>query len=242
MVRQSLDSFFDRAVRWFPGDRDLRWSLRQVRYGYRHRAIGLAVVQVGDLRVQKEPTVIPADWSRPEDRFKRPARVVTNPVDRFFPRVRGVEDRRLKYLPHCAALESYVRTGRLPVDSDYARLLRARALLQGRQLPEASVSARMQRLVSTYCSIRDQGYLGSGYRRKRIVVLQRPIHPATSTYRPTGYEVFDGHHRAVALTFLGADRVEVLVTEAVRVADFSWEAEPFDESIWEKAGPGSTER
>ncbi len=227
------------ALPLFPGDRDLRWSLRQVRYGYRYRVVGLKTVPVDMLRVRKEPTLVALPGEDRESRFSRPGRVLANPVDRFFPLRHGCEDRRLRHLPHMAVLQAWDREGALPEDSDYARLLRVRALLQGRHLEEREITRRLQRLVATCQSIRQQGYLGPGHRRQRIVALANPIHPETGSYRYQGLELFDGHHRAVAVTHLGLDTVEVLLIRGDKQADFPWQAEPLPQGLWESAGPQS---
>lgn len=230
----------DRILLRLAVDRELHWSLRQPRYGYCHRVVGVATLRVDELRVRKEPTLVPEDPADPEKRFSQPARIIANPVDRFFPLVDGREDRRLIHLPHLHVLQSYDALARLPEDSDYARLIRVRGLLQRRPVTEAAVRARIERLVATCRSIRDVGYLGPGHRRERIVVMERSIHPPTTTYQPEGYELFDGHHRAVAVTYLGHERVEVLMTRATKVADFDWTPEPFDERLWRKADPDSS--
>ncbi len=228
------------ALRLFPGDRDLRRSLRVVRHGYRHRPREVKVVDVERLRVRKEPTLVAVSGAPAESRYRSPAAVLENPVDRFFPLVDGHEDRRLIHLPHLELLRYHDRHGRLPEDSAYARLLRVRARLQGRAISEEEIRQRMERMVAVCRSIRERGYLGPGHRRQRIVVMERSIHPPTATYRPEGYEVFDGHHRAVAVTHLGLERVEVLITEAIQVHPFDWSARPLDPSLWDEAGPPAT--
>jgi hypothetical protein len=235
MMSAAWVKVLDRFLSLTPGDRDLRRSLRLVRYGFRHRPVRIDTIAVADLRVRKEPTLIPAAGTDPESRYARPARVLVNPVDRFFPLRDGHEDRRLIHLPHMAVLRHFEATGRMLEDSDYERLIRVRAALQGRPVRDEEIASRLARLVATWRSIRDRGYLGPGHRRQRIVVMEGSTHPPTATYRPEGLEVYDGHHRAVAVTYLGLDRVEVLVTRAEQVAPFDWTAEPFDAALWERA-------
>lgn len=230
----------DLWLRVWPGDADLRWSLRQVRYGYRFVPVGARRAPVDALRVRKEPTLLAAAGAAPESRFSTPLRVLTNPVDRFFPSRDGREDRRIAHLPHLALLRHHDAFGQLPADCDYARLLRVRALLQNRRLTEAAIERRMTGLIRTCDSIRRLGYLGPGHRHDRIVVMTRSIHPPTDTYVPDGWEVFDGHHRAICVVHLGLTEVEVLLIRPVRLGDFDWRAEPLDASLWERAGPGST--
>lgn len=234
-----LPALRDLWLRFRPGDPDLRWSMRQVRYGHRFVAIGARRIGADALRVRKEPTLLAAPGADPESRFRAPQRAWANPVDRFFPLRDGHEDRRIAHLPHLGVLRHHDEFGELPADSDYARLLRVRALLQNRRLTEEAIRQRMLRLIETCASIRRLGYLGPGHRSERIVVMSASIHPPTPTYVPEGWEVFDGHHRAICVVHLGLPEVEVLVIRPVRVADFDWRAAPLDEGLWERAGPGS---
>ena len=235
-----LPALRDLGLRLWPGDADLRWSMRQVRYGHRFAPVGARRVPVDSLRVRKEPTLVAVPGADPEVRFRAPLRVIANPVDRFFPLRDGHEDRRIAHLPHLAVLHHWEASGELPADSDYARLLRVRALLQNRRLTEETIERRMAGLVQTCASIRRLGYLGPGHRQERIVVMSPSIHPSTETYRPEDWEVFDGHHRAISVVHLGLTEVEVLLIRPIRVGGFDWRAEPLAESLWARAGPGST--
>jgi len=235
-----LPALRDLSLRLWPGDADLRWSMRQIRYGYRFTPVGARRVPVDSLRVRKEPTLIAPAGADPEIRFRSPQRVIANPVDRFFPLRDGHEDRRIAHLPHLAVLRHWEANAALPADSDYARLLRVRALVQNRRLTEEAIERRMAGLVQTCASIRRLGYLGAGHRHERIVVMTPSIHPATETYRPQDWEVFDGHHRAICVVHLGLTDVEVLLIRPIRVGSFDWRAAPLEPSLWERAGPGST--
>ena len=98
----------------FATDSELRWWLQQVKYGYRFRVAGLSTLRLEELRVRKEPALLPSTVGRLGGGEKLSARAVCNPIDRFFPIVRGIEDRRIKHLPHVRLLEQYALTGELP--------------------------------------------------------------------------------------------------------------------------------
>ena len=219
--------------RWLADSR-IRASLRGVRHGHRYEALDLVEVAVDELRFRREPLLIPppgADLSRLYELMD--ARRAVNPIERFFPLMNGKQDRRVRHAPHFALLLRYKETGEKSLDSDYARLLLARARMQGRARTLAYVRERIDALCATFDSIRERGYLEGRYRRSPITVFETPIHPPLPDYEPRNWEIMDGHHRATALAVLGAARAKVLVVRAVRVAEYDMVEEiPWDEEHW----------
>ena len=218
---------------WARVEPNLRGSFREVRHGHRYRPLGWAEVETGELRVRREPLLVPR---RPEDLdrlYHADTRNAVNPIERFFPLVDGRQDRRVRHTPHFALLDRYRRTGTLDYDNGYTRLIVARARLQGRRRDAEFLRRKVDALARTFDSIRDRGYLARGHRRYPIVVFERPIHPPVPGYVPTDWEIFDGHHRAAAVAVLGLPTVRVLVIRAEPVSHFDWTEEiPWDESAW----------
>lgn len=228
-----------RTIRlWASVESDLRRSFREVRHGHRYRPLGWMEVPTDTLRVRREPLLIPR---RPEDLdriYRSDARKAVNPIERFFPIVDGVQDRRVRHTPHFALLETYRRTGRVDEENDYTRLIVARARMQGRTRDAAFLRRKVGALIATFESIRDRGYLAGGYRRYPVVVFERPIHPPLPGYEPRNWEIFDGHHRAASVAALGLPTVRVLVIRSLAVAPFDWTEDiPWDEAVWGLPAP-----
>jgi len=221
------------AWRWF-GDAAIRASLREVRHGHRYEALDLLEIPVDELRFRREPLLIPASGADLARLYEtRDARRAVNPIERFFPLVDGKQDRRVRHAPHFALLRRYLATGEKPADSDYARLLLARAKMQGRARTLDYVRARIDALCATLDSIRAHGYLAGRHRRSPITVFETPIHPPGPDYEPRNWEIMDGHHRAAALAALETDRAWVLVVRAVKVEEYDMTEEiPWDEAVW----------
>lgn len=218
---------------WARVEPALRRAFREVRHGHRYRPLGWAEIPTGDLRVRREPLLIP---KRPEDLarlYRADTLRAVNPIERFFPLVDGVQDRRIRHTPHFALLARYLQTGRVEYDNDYTKLIVARAKLQGRVRGEDFLRRKVDALIATFDSIRARGYLARGYGRYPIAVFARSIHPPLPGYVPTDWEIFDGHHRAAAVAVLDAPTVRVLVIRAEQVAPFDWTEDiPWDESTW----------
>jgi hypothetical protein len=218
---------------WASVESNLRSAFREVRHGHRYRPLGWAEVPTDELRVRREPLLIPR---RPEDLdrlYQADARKAVNPIERFFPLADGRQDRRIRHTPHFELLERYRRTGELDYDNGYTRLIVARARLQGRRRGEEFLRRKVDALARTFDSIRARGYLARGYRRYPIAVFEHPIHPPVPGYVPQDWEIFDGHHRAAAVAVLGVPTVRVLVIRSEPVGGFDWTEEiPWDESAW----------
>ena len=229
---------------WASVEPGLWRSFREVRHGHRYRPLCWAEVPVEELRVRREPLLLPR---RPEDLvrlYRTDARRAVNPIERFFPLVDGRQDRRVRHTPHFALLDRYRRTGQVDYDNDYTRMIVARARLQGLRRGEEFLRRKVDALVRTFDSIRGRGYLARGYRRYPIVVFEHSIHPPLPGYVPTDWEIFDGHHRAAAVAVLGIPAVRVLVIRSEPVSPFDWTEEiPWDESAWPEhacaTGPAS---
>lgn len=219
--------------RWLADSR-IRASFREVRHGHRYEPMGLATVPVDELRFRREPLLIPAPGADLERLYEaRDARRAVNPIERFFPLVEGKQDRRVRHAPHFALLRRYMATGEKSTDSDYARLLMARAKMQGRPRTIEYVRARVEALCATFDSIHARGYLAGRFRRSPITVFETPIHPPGPDYEPRNWEIMDGHHRAAALAALDAAEAAVLVVRAVRVEAYDMTEEiPWDEALW----------
>jgi len=219
--------------RWLADSR-IRASLREVRHGHRYEALDLVEIPVDELRFRREPLLIPAPGTDLARLYElKDARRAVNPIERFFPLLDGKQDRRVRHAPHFALLRRYAETGEMSTDSDYARLLLARAKMQGRPRTLAYVRGRVEALCATFDSIRARGYLAGRYRRSPITVFERPIHPPGPDYEPRNWEIMDGHHRAAALAALGAPRAKVLVVRAVKVEEYDMTEEiPWDEALW----------
>jgi hypothetical protein len=218
---------------WASVEPGLRRSFREVRHGHRYRPLGWAEVPTGELRVRREPLLLPLRPADLDRLYQADTRKAVNPIERFFPLVDGRQDRRVRRTPHFALLDRYRRTGEVNYDNDYTRLIVARARLQGRQRGEEFLRRKVDALVRTFDSIRDKGYLARGFKRYPIVVFERPIHPPVPGYVPTDWEIFDGHHRAAAVAVLGIPEVRVLVIRSEPVGPFDWTEEvPWDESAW----------
>jgi hypothetical protein len=218
---------------WASVESSLRSAFREARHGHRYRPLGWAEVPTGELRVRREPLLVP---QRPEDLerlYQADTLKAVNPIERFFPTVNGRQDRRIRHTPHFAVLERYLRTGELDYDNDYTKLIVARARLQGRQRGEDFLRLKVDSLARTFDSIRARGYLARGYRRYPIAVFEHPIHPPVPGYVPQDWEIFDGHHRAAAVAALGVPKVRVLVIRSEPVGTFDWTEDiPWDESSW----------
>jgi hypothetical protein len=218
---------------WASVESSLRSAFREARHGHRYRPLGWTEVPTGDLRVRREPLLVPR---RPEDLYRlyqAETRKAVNPIERFFPIVDGRQDRRIRHTPHFALLERYLRTGELEYDNDYTRLIVARARLQGRRRGGDFLRLKVDALARTFDSIRERGYLARGYRRYPIAVFEHPIHPPVPGYVPQDWEIFDGHHRAAAVAALGVPTVRVLVIRSEPVGTFDWTEDiPWDESSW----------
>jgi hypothetical protein len=218
---------------WASVESNLRSAFREVRHGHRYRPLGWADVPTDELRVRREPLLVPR---RPEDLdrlYQTDARKAVNPIERFFPLTDGRQDRRIRHTPHFELLERYRRTGELDYDNGYTRLIVARARLQGRRRGEEFLRRKVDALARTFDSIRERGYLARGYRRYPIAVFEHPIHPPVPGYVPQDWEIFDGHHRAAAVAVLGVPTVRVLVIRSEPVGSFDWTEEiPWDESTW----------
>ena len=63
--------------------------------------------------------------------------------------------------------------------------------------------------------------------------------PPSATYKPRNWEIFDGHHRAAALSVLGEREVKVLVLRAVEVEPYPWDIDiSWREEWWSRlSGP-----
>lgn len=229
------DSLFWRLA----APRDLRRSFREVRHGHRYVPLGLRSVATVDLRVRWEPLLIPKQAADLSDVYQCPHWRAENPIDRFFPLVNGFRDRRLRHTPHSDVLRAYDDTGVAPEESDYVRLMRVRARLQGRTRSEEFLQEKVRRLIAVFNSIRTRGYRAGLAWRQPITVFEKPLAPPSSTYEPRNWEVFDGHHRAAALSVLGAEKVQVLVLRSVEVEPYSWDMDiPWREEWWARlAGP-----
>jgi hypothetical protein len=227
----------------FLAEPQIRAAFRESRFGYRLRPKGLLEIATDDLRARKEPLRIPksrADLSRIYQgaEFWK----AENPIERFFPLVNGVQDRRFCRLPHVELLRDHERGEALSLECDYARLLFVRARLQGRRRTADFVRGKMERLVTVYDSIKRDGYMKGRYWRYPILVSSRPIHPPTPGYEPRNFEVIDGHHRAAAVTCLGTERVRVLVAEPIQVAPFDWSYDiAWREEFWTERHPAPLE-
>jgi len=218
---------------WVSVEAALRRAFREVRHGHRYRPLGWAEIPTAELRVRREPLLIPKHPEDLERLYTADTRNAVNPIERFFPVVDGRQDRRIRHTPHFALLARYRRTGQVDYDNDYTKLIVARARLQGRRRGEEFLRRKVDRLVATFDSIRDRGYLARGYRRFPIAVFARPIHPPLPDYAPLDWEIFDGHHRAAAVAALDIPTVRVLVIRSEPVAPFDWtEQIPWDESSW----------
>lgn len=222
MLEQLKSRLWRAGLPWWAADAELRAWLAEVKYGHRYRIVGVSTLRLDELRVRKEPASRAPLRDEAIADGERSALLMRHPIDRFFPSINGIEDRRIKHLPHLALLDAYAASGRAPSDSAYAELLRCRARLANRPVDEPAIAARVRALIDLRQSILTRGYAGPGFRRKRISVMEAPLHPATEVYRPEGYEIFDGHHRAAVLAHLGIDPVQVLVLRAEKVGDFTW--------------------
>jgi hypothetical protein len=212
------ESLFWRLV----APRDLRHSLREVRHGHRYAPLRLRRVLTTDLRARREPLLIPLQAGDIDRVYSAPHLRAENPIERFFPVVNGVRDRRICHMPHVALMREYGRTGKIPADSDYAQLLRVRARLQGRRRDSAFVDRKVRSLLRVYDSIKRRGYRRGIYWRQVVSVFEFPLMPARPAYRPQNWEVFDGHHRAAALAALNVPEVNVLVVRAIPVTPYDW--------------------
>ncbi|NOZ80428.1 MAG: hypothetical protein GXP63_02045 [DPANN group archaeon] len=133
----------------------------------------------------------------------------------------GKEDRRIKNSPHFKLLRSYERNPHLDLRrTDYYRFARERQHYFGTwfgRKEKEGILQQMRGFLALYERIRREGF---DYGKGRIVVyrataharrrdsLGRP-HPPTPTYTPTGYEIYEGHHRAAILAKLGYHSIEV---------------------------------
>jgi hypothetical protein len=208
-------------------------AFREVRHGHRYRPLRWAEVPTAELRVRREPLLLPKRPGDLDRLYQTETVNAVNPIERFFPIVDGRQDRRILHTPHAALLSRYRETGRVDYDNDYTKLILARARLQGRQRGEEFLRQKVDTLIATFDSIREKGYLARGYRRCPISVFERPIHPPLPGYVPLDWEIFDGHHRAAAVAVLGLPTARVLVIHAQPVAAFDWtEQVPWDESSW----------
>jgi hypothetical protein len=228
---------------WATVESALRRSFREVRHGHRYRPLCWAEVPTSELRVRREPLLIPSQPSDLDRLYQAPTRKAVNPIERFFPMADGRQDRRIRHTPHFALLDHYRRTGRVDTDNDYVKLIVARARLQGRRRGEDFLRRKVDALVATFESIRDRGYLARGYRRFPIAVFERPIHPPRPGYVPLDWEIFDGHHRAAAVAVLDIPSVRVLVIRSEPVGSFDWTEDiPWDEASWPQPAhpPGAT--
>jgi len=218
---------------WASVDTGLRRAFREVRHGHRYHPLGWAEVPSSELRVRREPLLIPKHPDDLERLYQADTLNAVNPIERFFPIVDGRQDRRIRHTPHVALLTRYLQTGRADYDNDYTKLIVARARLQGRKRGDDFLRRKVDTLLSTFDSIRARGYLARGYRRYPIAVFERPIHPPLPGYVPLDWEIFDGHHRAAAVFVLGAPTVRVLVIRSEPVGTFDWREDlPWDESSW----------
>ena len=218
---------------WASVEPALRRAFREVRHGYRYRPLRWAEVETSELRVRREPLLIPKRPGDLDRLYQADTIKAVNPIERFFPMVDGRQDRRIGHTPHAALLTRYVATGRVDYDNDYTRLIVARARLQGRKRGEDFLRRKVDSLIKTFVSIRDKGYLARGYRRYPIAVFERPIHPPVPGYVPLDWEIFDGHHRAAAVAVLAQQTTRVLVIRSEPVGSFDWSEDlPWDESSW----------
>jgi len=218
---------------WASVESGLRRAFREVRHGHRYRPLGWAEVPTGELRVRREPLLIPKNPEDLERLYTADTLNAVNPIERFFPVVDGRQDRRIRHTPHVALLTRYLQTGRADYDNDYTKLIVARARLQGRRRGEEFLRLKVDALLATFDSIRARGYLARGYRRYPIAVFERPIHPPVPGYVPLDWEIFDGHHRAAAVAVLGVPTVRVLVIRSEPVGSFDWREDvSWDESSW----------
>jgi hypothetical protein len=215
-------------------DAAIRSSFREVRHGHRYEPLDLASVAVDELRFRREPLLIPPPGADLARLYEKPdARRAMNPIERFFPIVEGKQDRRVRHAPHYALLRRYMETGEKACDGDYARLLVARARMQGRPRSIDYVRSRVEALCATFDSIRGRGYLAGRFRRSPITVFETPIHPPGPDYEPRNWEIMDGHHRAAALAALGVPEARVLVVRAVKIEEYDLTEEiPWDEALW----------
>ena len=219
--------------------RDTRRSFREVRHGNRYAPVALQLVPTDELRVRWEPLLIP---QRAEDLGKvydAPHWRAENPIDRFFPVVNGIRDRRLANTPHVDLLRTYLKNGSVPAENDYVRMMRVRARLQGRSRSQEFLDQKVERLLGVFKSIRHRGYRAGLTWREPIMVFETPVTPPTDYYRPLNWEIADGHHRAAALTVLGIAQVKVLILRVLPVDSYDWAIDiPWRGEWWQRlSGP-----
>jgi hypothetical protein len=217
--------------------RSLRRSFVRVRHGHRCVPLRSQEVLCDDLRVRWEPLLIPKRSEDLHDVYGSPHWRAENPIERFFPLTEGIRDRRLVHTPHVALLKAYSDQGSVPSHSDYVRLMRVRARLQGRQRDEEFYRLKVDRLIAVFNSIRQRGYRGGRSWRHPVTVFQHPLAPVSAGYEPKNWEIFDGHHRAAVLASLGIKKVKVLVLRAMKVEPYDWTIDiPWQEGWWQSLG------
>ncbi len=227
-----ISRFRGTALR-FSVNRGVRRAMREVRHGCRYEPVGWIEVDASELRVRREPLLIPKNPRDLHRIYEVDAWKVLNPIERFFPIRDGRQDRRLCHTPHYQLLQEYHATGIRRYEHDYTRLILARARAQGRSLDDDFLRWKVDSLCSVFDSIRENGYLAGRYSRFPIVVFESSIHPPAGTYVPEKHEVFDGHHRAAAAALLELEKIRVFVIRPIRVQAYDMNPnKEWDESLW----------
>ncbi len=211
----------------------LRKSLR-LEDGCCYLPVTLQTVPLDDLRTRRQPLLVRCNSaSLPVPYRNAVGKLITHPIDRFFPLVNGKQDRRIRHTPHCKLLKHYQRTGEKLYDQDYTRLLAVRTYLGGRSYSKEYLHKKVDSFFELLKSIQEHGYMGGPFRRSPIVVFEKPIYPPDSVYEPLNYEMVGGHHRAAAAAVLGMDAVKVLVVRATKLRELNpSEWIPWDEALW----------
>jgi hypothetical protein len=150
----------------------------------------------------------------------------------------GRPDRSIVHSPFCKLLETYEDRGLFFIEknfrkTDHYRMLRHRSQLgyyfdwvtgerRKFHLSDAQILNRIRKLIRTYESIKQRGYLGPGFRKRYIIVLEIPFEVQrfgkTIDWDWHPYEIWSGHHRAAALVVLGYEKASVILLKSNDVA------------------------
>lgn len=133
----------------------------------------------------------------------------------------GKEDRRLENSPHYKLLAAYEKNQKLNLKkTDYFRFSSIMMRHHGSWFGHTDgdgIVIHIRKFLNIYERIKKEGF---DYAYGKIIVykavqhakkrdsLGRP-HLETHTYTPEGYEIYEGHHRAVILAKLGYRYIEV---------------------------------
>lgn len=108
----------------------------------------------------------------------------------------------VRHSPHYSFLKEYQRIGRdvLKTDSDYYKM----HSLWNRE--RRWIEKKMDRFINLYEDIKKNGH------RDKIIVVEEPLYEKKFD---SGYEIYDGHHRASICAVLGHDKVSCKIVKIV---------------------------